>query len=159
MKNLLIVVFFLVFAGPAFAGEATCKDYARVKDEDRALFNGFIYGYVLAKIGERGDAEVNTAVARVKQLADKYCPTHPDDRLAEAIASFTKVVSQYGSNGEVTPGFWDTHKNCEELALKLTYPRKLNQCAGKSEECKSVTDGWLSEAARSKKDCLQKKLG
>jgi HdeA/HdeB family len=159
MKRIIAAAFFLIFASSAVAGEATCRDYARVKEEDRSLFNGYIYGYVVAKIGDRGVAEVNTAAARVKQLADNYCPTHPDDRLVEAIASFTTVASKYGSNSETTPSFWDTHKNCEELALKLTYPRKLNECKGQTEECKNLTNSWLNEAARSKKDCLLKKLG
>jgi hypothetical protein len=75
MHNLLAATAMcvLTFCNSAIAGEATCADYARAKGEDRSLFNGFIYGFVMAKIGERGDAEVNTATARVKELADGYC--------------------------------------------------------------------------------------
>jgi len=159
MKHLLTVAFVLAFINSAMAGEATCRDYTRVKDEDRALFNGFIYGFVMAKIGDRGDAEVNTATERVKQLADKYCPTHPDDRLTQVFTSFMKVASQYRSGANPPPSPWDTHRDCEELALKLTYPRKLNDCTDQSDACKKLTEGWLDEAVRVKKDCVRKKLG
>src|ERR1700676_231662 len=99
MRNLLAAAAMcvLTLCNSAIAGEATCADYARAKGEDRSLFNGFIYGFVMAKIGERGDAEVNTATARVKELADGYCPTHPGDRLTQAIATFAKVAAQYRS--------------------------------------------------------------
>ena len=141
------------------AGEATCSDYTRAKAEDRSLFNGYIYGFVMAKIGERGDKEVNTATARVKELADKYCPSHPTDRLTGVIDSFTKVVSQYKSGDNPSPSPWDTHKECEELALKLAYPRKLNECTEQTDVCKGLTIQWLDEAVREKKACLQRKLG
>jgi hypothetical protein len=111
----------------------------------------------MAKLGDRGEVEVNTAGARVKQLADKYCPDHPNDRLSEAIAPFTKVVSQYGSNGQSVQSFGDIHKECEELVLKLTYPRKLNEC--KTEDCKRMTESWLNDAVHMKEECLQRKLG
>jgi hypothetical protein len=39
-----------------------------------------IYGFVVAKIGDRGAAELNTAIARIKELTDKYCPDHPNDK-------------------------------------------------------------------------------
>jgi hypothetical protein len=147
----------LAFCSPAIAGEATCADYSRAKGEDRSLFNGFIYGFVMAKIAERGDAEVNTATARVKEMADKYCPTHSGDRLTQVFSTFVKVVIQYRSEANPPPGPWETHKQCEEMALKLTYPRKLNGCA--DDTCKSLTENWLNEAAQAKRDCLQKKLG
>lgn len=147
----------LMLCNSAIAGEATCADYARAKGEDRSLFNGFIYGFVMAKIGERGDAEVNTATARVKELADGYCPTHQGDRLTQTISTFTKVAAQYRSDANPPPSPWDTHKQCEELALKLTYPRKLNGCADNS--CNGLTENWMNEAVQAKKDCLQKKLG
>jgi len=66
------MVCILLLGNSAIAREATCADYSRAKGEDRALFNAFIFGFVIAKIGERGDAEVNTATARVKELADRY---------------------------------------------------------------------------------------
>lgn len=157
MKYFIALVSIFVFAQSAFGAEATCRDYARVKNEDRSLFNGYIYGYVMAKLGDRGQIEVNTASARVKQLADKFCPDHPNDRLMEAIASFTKVVSQYGSNGQSVQSFWDIHKECEELALKLAYPRKLNEC--NTEECKRMAESWINDAVNMKRDCLQKKAG
>ena len=84
-------------SGWAVAADATCKDYTRSAREDRALFNGFIYGFVTAKIGDRGAAEVNTATARIKELADKYCPTHPSDKLAPLIMNFVSIVMQYKS--------------------------------------------------------------
>jgi hypothetical protein len=49
-------------------GSATPHRYTRAKDEDRALFQGYIYGFVVAKIGERGSIEVGAATARVKSL-------------------------------------------------------------------------------------------
>lgn len=102
MRNLLAAAAMcvLTLCNSAIAGEATCADYARAKGEDRSLFNGFIYGFVMAKIGERGDAEVNTATARVKELADGYCPTHPGDRLTQAIATFAKVAAQLSQRSE-----------------------------------------------------------
>jgi hypothetical protein len=156
MKFIVALTGALLLAGPAVSGEATCKDYARVGGEDRALFNGFIYGFVTAKIAERGDAEVNTATIRVKELADKYCPTHPNDRLTQAISSFVNVVIHYGSEATSPPSMWETHQQCEELALKMTYPRKLNGCADSS--CKALTEEWMNEAVRAKSECLKKKL-
>lgn len=158
MRNLFAATFCLfTLCNPVTAGEATCADYARAKGDDRSLFNGFIYGFVMAKIGERGDAEVNTATARVKELADGYCPSHPNDRLTQTISTFAKVAAQYRSEANPPPSPWDTHKQCEELALKLTYPRKLNGCA--DDTCKTLTENWMNEAVQAKKDCLQKKLG
>jgi HdeA/HdeB family len=157
MKIIVAAACLIMFGGSAVAAEATCKDYTRVGSEDRALFNGFIYGYVTAKIGDRGVAEVNTATARVKELADKYCPTHENDRLAQTIASFVTVVSRYGSEPTSPPSPWETHQQCEELALKVTYPRKLNSCADSS--CKALTEEWMSEAVKAKTECLKKKLG
>jgi hypothetical protein len=146
-----------MFITPAMASDPTCRDYTRAKDEDRALFQGYIYGFVVAKIGERGSIEVDTATARVKELADKYCPDHPEDKLIGAIASFAKVVSQFKSSGNAPPNPWKTHQDCEEAALKLTYPRKLNECTETTEACKKLTDDWMSEAVRLKRDCLNKK--
>ena len=124
-----VVLAVIASGGSAVATDATCKDYTRVAREDRALFNGFIYGFVTAKIGDRGTTEVNTVTAWVKELADKYCPTHPNDRLAQLITNFVSVVMQYKSDPAPPPSPWDTHQQCEELALKVTYPRKLNGCA------------------------------
>jgi hypothetical protein len=157
MRLIIAMVCTAMVGGSAVAAEATCKDYTRVGREDRALFNGFIYGFVTAKIGDRGSAEINTATARVKGLADKYCPTHQNDRLAQAIASFVTVVTQYGSEPTSPPSPWETHQQCEELALKVTYPRKLNGCADST--CKTLTEEWMNEAVKAKTDCLQKKLG
>lgn len=157
MRYLLTAAFVMALINSAMAGEATCRDYTRVKDEDRSLFDGYIWGFIMAKIGDRGDAEVNTATARVKELADKYCPGHPDDRLTVAIASFTKVVSQYGSGTNAVLSPWDTHQKCEELALRIAYPRKLNECADNKDACKKVAGDWMNEAVRLKKDCLNKK--
>lgn len=157
MRVILAMVFTAIIGGSALAAEATCKDYTRVAREDRALFNGFIYGFVTARIGDRGAAEVNTATARVKELADKYCPTHPNDRLAVLITNFVSVVMKYGHEPTSPPSPWDTHQQCEELGLKVTYPRKLNGCAGNT--CKTLTEEWMNEAVKAKSDCLQKKLG
>jgi hypothetical protein len=157
MKYLFAAFFVFVFFNSAIAGEATCADYARAKDEDRSLFNGYIYGFVMAKIGDRGDAEVNTATVRIKEMTDKYCPQHPTDRFSQLISTFSKVVFNYGSGGSSPPSTWETHKQCEELALKLTYPRKLNGCQG--DDCKGLTETWMDEAVRAKKECLHKKLG
>jgi hypothetical protein len=99
MRRLLTSAVALAFISSALASEPTCRDYTRAKDEDRALFQGYIYGFVVAKIGDRGATEVDAATARVKQLADTYCPDHPDAKFVGAIASFTKVVSQYRSSG------------------------------------------------------------
>jgi len=157
MKIIAAAMFLIIFGDAAVAAEATCKDYARVAGEDRTLFNGFIYGFVMAKIGERGAAEVNTATARVKELADKYCPVHENDRLAQAIASFVIVVSEYRSEPNSPPSPWETHQKCEEQALKATYPRKLDGCADST--CKALSEEWASEAVRAKAECVKKKLG
>ncbi|MGM4965760.1 hypothetical protein AB7714_19850 [Tardiphaga sp. 1201_B9_N1_1] len=157
MKFLLVAAALLGFAGDALAADATCADYIRVKGDEKALFNGFIYGFVVARIAERGDAEVNTATARVKELADKFCLTHQTDRLSTTISSFVKVVMQYRSEANPPPSPWETYRNCEEAALKLTYPRKLNGCTDSS--CKALTETWISEAGRAKAECVQKKLG
>lgn len=115
MRNLFAaMVCILMLGNSALAGEATCADYSRAKGEDRSLFNGFIYGFVMAKIGERGDAEVNTATTRVKELADGYCPTHLGDQLMQTISTFTKVATQYRSETNPPPSPWETHKQCEK---------------------------------------------
>ena len=158
MKHLLTTALVLAFINSAIAAEPTCRDYTRAQDEDRALFQGYIYGFVTAKIGDRGRGEVNTATARVKELADHYCPDHPDEKLLEAIASFMKVVSQYKWSGpSAPPSPWDTHRECEELALKLAYPRMLNSCTDQTDACKKLTEDWMKEAVHLKRDCLNKK--
>lgn len=156
MRLITIAVTALVLISSAKASEPTCRDYTRAKDEDRALFQGFIYGFVMAKLN-RGATEVDAATARVKELADNYCPDHPDAKLLGVVATFTKVVSQYRSGNTVPPNPWETHRECEESALKLTYPRKLNECREDTDACKKLTEDWMSEAVRLKRDCLNKK--
>lgn len=94
---------------------------------------------------------------RVKKLADKFCPAHENDRLAQTIASFVIVVSEYRSEPNSPPSPWETHQKCAEQALKATYPRKLVGCADST--CKALSEEWASDGVKAKTECLKKKLG
>jgi hypothetical protein len=93
VNRLIAAVLAVVLIVPAFAAEATCNAYLQARGEDRSLFDGYIYGYVMAKLENQGDAIVDSATLKVKEMTTAYCLRRPDDRATKVIATITDVVS------------------------------------------------------------------
>lgn len=79
---------------PANAAEASCSDYLAAIKEDRALFDGFIYGYVTAKMRQKGDVAINAATIKVKRMTEKYCRASPEDRVSSVIGVFAETAAR-----------------------------------------------------------------
>lgn len=83
------VVVAVIASGSARA--AVCQDYTNAIREDRSLFDGFILGFVSAKLEDRG-GDVNATTLKVKRMVGAYCLQRPQDSIAGVVATFTAVV-------------------------------------------------------------------
>ena len=52
-------------SAPVLGAEATCATYLQAIGEDRSLFDGFIYGYVAAKLDGQGNYFEPTVIGGV----------------------------------------------------------------------------------------------
>ncbi len=70
-----------------------CRDLIRAsRTNSDAMYNGFIYGYVMGWTRNR-DAIATRAVAdEVRRLTMKYCAEKPDDDLSSVVGMWTEVV-------------------------------------------------------------------
>jgi hypothetical protein len=89
-----VIPVMVLLTSPGSAGEAICKDYLQATGEDRARFNGFIYGYVMSRMENRGDTAINAAVSKVRDLTTRYCLEKPNERVSSVIATWATVVSR-----------------------------------------------------------------
>ena len=92
--SLVLAVLLCLASGPAAAADATCRDYLKASGDDRALFNGFVFGFTSAKLEHRSDNEVNAATTTVLQMVGLYCEKKPDDRVSNVIEGFATIVSR-----------------------------------------------------------------
>lgn len=74
------------------ANAATCQTYLHALGEDRSLFDGFIYGYVSAKLDGKGAEVINYATLKVKDSTTDYCLRFPDERVEKVVALFADIV-------------------------------------------------------------------
>ena len=88
--RLALLLLLLAVSSSAVASQADCHDYTEATGEDRALFNGFIYGYVSALLDRHSPTEINELTARVKREVDKYCLLQPADSPNSAVAVFAR---------------------------------------------------------------------
>ena len=92
--SVVLAVLLCLASGPVAAADATCRDYLKASGDDRALFNGFVFGYTSAKLEQRSDDEVNAATATVLRMVGLYCEKKPDDRVRNVIAGFATIVAR-----------------------------------------------------------------
>jgi HdeA/HdeB family len=93
MRLAIALAVALASAIPAHAAEATCSDYIAARGQDRSLFDGFVYGFVTAKLEDRSDAVINSATVKVKDMTLAYCIQRPNDRVSKVIATFAATIA------------------------------------------------------------------
>ena len=74
-----------------------------------------------------------------------------------SVSSITTCVAQKFETWRKTKMRSMVNKSCEESSLKLAYPRKLSECTDLTNACKDLVENWMNDAARLKRDCLNKK--
>jgi len=93
------------------AADATCGTYLQAIGEDRSRFDGFISGYVTAKLdGQSNDANTDAAL-KAKEATAVYCRQHPNESVGAVIKKASdEMVRQavdkpppVGSTGGVVP--------------------------------------------------------
>jgi hypothetical protein len=89
-----VALLWIILTVPVLAADATCSDYLAARREDRSLFDGFIYGFVSAKLEGRSDAIINSATLKVKDMTTAYCIQRPKERVNNVIATFVATVAR-----------------------------------------------------------------
>lgn len=80
---------------PALAAKATCRDYMEATGADRALMDGFVLGFVAARMEGKSSAEVDAATLRVRELAATFCNSHPDERAINVLGGLGDIATGY----------------------------------------------------------------
>jgi hypothetical protein len=79
---------FVSAAAPAFAEPlalASCAKFTAARDEKAALFAGYIYGFLAARVGTQDEKRLTAAALKVRSSALDFCRKNQD-------AAFVKVV-------------------------------------------------------------------
>jgi hypothetical protein len=85
----------MAYSPATTAGEANCFDYTHARGQDRSLFDGFIFGFVTAKMENRDPSIINSATLKVKELTGAYCLQRPSDSVASAVATFADTIAHF----------------------------------------------------------------
>src|SRR5579862_9179266 len=64
---------------------ASCAKFTSAKDEKASLFNGYIYGFLAARLGYKDEKRLTAAAVKVKKTAVDFCQKNQN-------ASFVKVI-------------------------------------------------------------------
>ena len=93
MSALTLALLLSLATDSARAAPATCRDYTDAQGADRALIDGFIAGYVAARLEGRPAGEVDATTLQVRQLAGRFCMLHPDERAIDVIGTLSDMAA------------------------------------------------------------------
>lgn len=78
---------------PAASGADYCRDFTRAaREHDDALYQGFVYGYVMGWTRNRNPIATRAVADQVSRLTMKYCLEKPSDDLSSVVGMWTEVV-------------------------------------------------------------------
>jgi hypothetical protein len=87
-----LLLFFSITAPAAMAADANCRDYTLAPN--KRSFAASIYDFVIQQGGAKPGDDLNLKTTKILEMIDAYCPEHPYENLAVAIAQFTADVIQ-----------------------------------------------------------------
>jgi len=95
MRKIAVGFMLLASCAGAMAAEANCLDYTRAQGPDRSLFDGFIFGFVTAKMEKQDASIINSATLKVKDMTAAYCLKRPNDLVASVVATFADTIAHF----------------------------------------------------------------
>jgi hypothetical protein len=70
-----------------------CRDFTRgVQSGNDALYQGFVYGYVMGWTRNRNPIAARAVAEQVSRMTLKYCVEKPGDDMTSVVALWTEVV-------------------------------------------------------------------
>lgn len=76
-----------VFAEPLAA--ASCEKFTSAKDEKAALFSGYIYGFLAARVGYKDEKRLTAAALKVRASALDFCKKNQTAYFVKVIDALT----------------------------------------------------------------------
>ncbi len=97
ISMLLGVSLSATIAAPAFTEPlalASCAKFTSARDEKSALFAGYIYGFVAARMGYKDEKRLTAIAVKVRNDALNICKTKQDAPFVKVIDALTNALAK-----------------------------------------------------------------